>query len=217
MKRSFSFRAVLFDLDGTLCDSLADIGDAVNFVLSRRGFATHSSDAYRRMIGEGVELLIRRALPPSAQDLVAEVVEEYRHRYVEHFADKTVPYPGIPELLDALTERKVPIAVLSNKRDDFTAACMKALFARWPFAVVRGERPGVPRKPDPAAALEIAEKLDVPPAQVAFVGDTRIDMQTACAAGMWAVGVTWGFRDRAELVAHGARAVIEAPHELMGL
>jgi phosphoglycolate phosphatase len=209
------FRAVLFDLDGTLADSLGDIGGAMNEALAARGLLEHPLIAYHQFIGEGVEVLARRAAPLLEEMHVLKLVDEYRERYAARIDSATRPYEGISELLDGLVAAQIPLAVLSNKRDDFTVELVRRRFSRWPFRAVRGERADVPRKPDPAAALEIAATLGVNPADCAFVGDTAIDMKTATAAGMQPVGVLWGFRGREELLAAGAKRLIARPAELL--
>ncbi len=208
-------KAVLFDLDGTLVDSLADIAGSMNRTLVRRGHPPHRVEAYRGFIGEGVEHLVRRALPGASPDELAQVLAAYRADYLEHLFDGSPPYPGIPELLQALRARGVPLAVLSNKAEPATVKLAEGLFPGL-FAQVRGERPGTPKKPDPTAALALAAALGVAPADCAFVGDTAIDMKTARAAGMVPVGVAWGFRPE-ELVPHGAAHVLSHPRELLAL
>jgi phosphoglycolate phosphatase len=209
------FDAVIFDLDGTLADSLGDIGGAMNETLAAHGHPVHPLDAYREFVGDGVEMLARRALPEAKRADITAFVAAYRARYQQRIAQETRPYPGVPEALDALTAKGLKLAVLSNKRDDFTIELVKTLFGKWPFLEVRGERQGVPRKPDPQAALEIAVQLKAPPARCAFVGDTPIDMKTARNAGMHAVGVTWGFRPANELNDAGAHVVLRHPSELV--
>jgi phosphoglycolate phosphatase len=211
------FDAIVFDLDGTLADTLDDIAASMNWALERNAMHPHPPDAYRELVGEGVGRLVERALPLERQDLHAAVLEDLRAHYTEHMLDRTVPYPGIPELLDELERRGLPMAVLSNKPELATRWMVDRLFSRWPFAAVAGQRPGVPHKPDPEAALEIAREIDVAPARILYLGDTRTDMETAVAAGMFGVGALWGFRDRAELVAHGAAAVVEHPREVLPL
>jgi len=216
---------VLFDLDGTLLDTLEDIGRSANEVLEGLKLPGHPMDAYRRFIGDGVANLFRRAIVEgSARDgdeidpgLIARCVEGFRESYGRGWNVATRPYPGIPELLDVLSARTLGLAVLSNKPDAFTRQCVDAYLARWPFSVVFGEREGVPRKPDPAGALEVADRLGVPPEAVLYVGDSSVDMETACRAGMLPVGVAWGFRSPEELRAHGALHIIETPLELLGL
>lgn len=210
-------RAVLFDLDGTLVDTLDDIAEAMNHALAAHGLPGHPPDAYRELVGEGVDRLVERALPPDRAELHEEVTAELRDYYVDHMLDRSEPYPGIPPLLDALAERGVPMAVLSNKPEEATRWMVRSLLGGWPFAAVVGEVEGVPRKPDPRGALDIAASVGVPPPEWLYLGDTRTDMETARAAGMHPVGALWGFRDRDELLAHGARTLIERPAELLGL
>lgn len=211
------FDAILFDLDGTLADTLDDIAASMNWALERNDLAPHPPDAYRTLVGEGVSRLVERALPAGRLDLHATVLEDLRTHYTDHMLDRSRPYDGIPELLDALTERGLPMAVLSNKPELATRWMVDRLFARWRFATVAGERPGVPHKPDPGTALEIARDLDVTPARVLYLGDTRTDMETAVGAGMFGVGALWGFRDRTELEAHGAAAIVAHPRDVLSL
>jgi phosphoglycolate phosphatase len=210
------FAAAIFDLDGTLVDSLADIAAAMNWALAHHGLPTHPEAAYRGFVGEGVRELVRRAAGPGAPDEVrhAALLESYRGYYAEHLLDRTRPFPGMEALLARLARQGVRLGVLSNKSDAFTRQLVEALFPGQAFAAVYGERPGVARKPDPAAALALAVELGASPAACAFVGDTPVDMKTARAAGMHAVGVTWGFRDAAELSAHGAQALARGADEL---
>lgn len=211
------YTAVVFDLDGTLLDTLADIAQAANRVLVQRGLAAHDIDAYRLFVGEGVRVLFERALPPTAcsDELIAACAEDFRQAYAECWNVQTRPYEGIDDLLAALVARGVRLAVLSNKPDEFTQACVREYFARFPFEAVLGQREGVPRKPDPAGAREIAAQLDIAPERMLYVGDTAVDMQTALAAGMFPLGVSWGFRPRSELLAGGAQALIDRPAELL--
>ena len=213
-----AMRAFLFDLDGTLVDSLGDIGGAMNFALAACGFPRHHLADYRRFVGEGVEMLARRAAPasPDAERRRVELIAAYQHRYAEHLFDATVPYPGIAELLAVLRTRDVPLGVLSNKPDEPTRRLCAALFPPGTFACVQGQLPDVPAKPDPGAALALAAQLGVAPAEVAFVGDTAVDMRTAVAAGMRPVGVAWGFRPL-ELRETGAERVVERADELLEL
>ncbi|MFO0892469.1 MAG: HAD-IA family hydrolase [Isosphaeraceae bacterium] len=184
-------RAVLFDLDGTLLDTLEDIARSANEVLEGLNFPRHPADAYRRFIGDGVGNLFHRAIVEgSAGDadlvepaLIARCVDGFRESYGRGWNVATRPYEGIPELLDALAARALGLAVLSNKPDAFTRQCVDEYLSSWPFAVVFGERAGVPRKPDPAAALDVAARLGVPPGAVLYVGDSSVDMETARRAG----------------------------------
>ena len=214
-----TFKAVLFDLDGTLLDTIDDLAEAMNAVLTGQGFPTHDVEAYKYFVGDGIEMLARRALPAEHRNeaTIARTVEGQRREYGKRWANKTRPYDGVPELLDALTARGLAIAVLSNKPDDFTRVVVKKFLPRWEFAAVRGEGDETPKKPDPRGALEIAARLNLQPAEILYVGDTSTDMQTACAAGMYAVGVLWGFRKADELLAGGAKTLIAHPLDLLKL
>jgi phosphoglycolate phosphatase len=212
---SFPFAAVLFDLDGTLIDSLTDIGIAMNRALEELGHASHPLEAYREFVGAGVRVLAERALRGSAEpQRVEAAVAAFRRHYADHLLDHTRPYPGVVELLSALRAQRVSLAVLSNKYEQATTALVDALFTGV-FAEVRGHVDGAPRKPDPTVALAIAARLGVDPARCAFVGDTAIDMQTARNAGMRAIGVRWGFRDDVELLTAGAHSLLNEPAELL--
>lgn len=214
-----NYECVLFDLDGTLLDTLNDIGSSVNRTLANNGFATHPMDSYRLFVGDGVRKLIERSLPPKAREpeTVECCLQEYRSDYSVNWKATTRPYEGVPELLDGLLDRGLKIAVLSNKPDDSTQQCVNELLGNWDFDEVIGADDNLPRKPDPAGAFEIARLLDISPDRFLYVGDTGVDMQTATAAGMYAVGVLWGFRDREELERNGARTLISRPLELMEL
>ncbi len=213
------FRAIVFDLDGTLLDTLADIAHAANAALALEGFPPHPEADYRRFIGDGVAMLFTRALPRDRVDvaLVSRCVTHFDATYGESWNVRTRPYEGIPELLDTLTERKVSLAVLSNKPHEFTRLYGEHYLASWPFVAIYGQREGVPRKPDPAGALEIARRLAVEPGEIVYVGDTGVDMKTARSAGMFPIGVSWGFRPVDELQSSGAAAIIDHPSELLGI
>jgi phosphoglycolate phosphatase len=213
------YRAIIFDLDGTLLDTLDDIANAANSVLAARGFPTHPNADYRAFIGEGVIKLMSRALPKTHQDAatVQACVGAYVREYERTWNALTKPYPGVPEMLDALVIRGVKLAVLSNKPDHFTQRCVGELLARWSFAMVLGASDAFPRKPDPASAIETARRLGVAPAECLYVGDSGVDMQTARAAGIYAVGALWGFRGQEELRNDGAQLLIKMPSEVLDL
>lgn len=212
------FKAAIFDLDGTLLDTLAGIADSMNGALVRMGFPVHDLSAYRFLTGDGVLALITNALPPEArrQETIDRAGELLREEYIKNWAKNTRPYEGVPELLDALAARSVRLSVLSNKMDEFTQQAVDRFLGRWTFEFVLGEGPGFPRKPDPASALHIVSGLGLRPSDVVFLGDTSTDMRTAVGAGLYPVGALWGFRDREELLATGARAVIATPREFLG-
>jgi phosphoglycolate phosphatase len=212
-------KAVLFDLDGTLLDTLEDIADAANKVLAEHNFPPHNTDDYRTFVGEGVTMLMTRAIPyPNKhRDTIEACSKAFQETYKVHWNKKTKPYAGVAGMLDELTARNLPLAVLSNKPDDFTKKCVAELLHKWTFRIVQGARSNIPSKPDPTAALHMADTLGIPPANILYLGDTGTDMQTAVRAGMFPVGALWGFRTREELQSHGAQALIEQPQELLTL
>jgi len=201
-----------------LLDTLNDLADSFNAALTHFGFPTHPIDSYRYFTGQGIVGLTKNALPEEYRDnqTIDKVLQEARSQYSRRWADNTRPYPGIPELLTALVNQGLPKVVLSNKPDHFTQLVVKKLLAEWSFEIIQGEKPPIPKKPDPTAALEIADRLQIPPEKFLYVGDTNTDMWTAEAAGMYPVGVLWGFRPE-ELVESGAKTVIKAPAELLNL
>jgi phosphoglycolate phosphatase len=213
------YHAILFDLDGTLLDTLDDLANSMNSVLEHSGYPGHDREAYRYFVGNGMRNLVKRTLPEAARtdDEIERcfnaMLEEYAHRWDE----KTKPYEGIPELLDSLEEKGLKMAVLSNKSDHFTKLMVAKLLSKWNFSLVYGERSNVPKKPDPAAAHEISNQLKIPEDEFLYLGDTNVDMQTAVAAGMYPVGVLWGFRKADELIKGGARILIPKPSSLLAL
>ena len=211
------FAVAVFDLDGTLLDTLADLADSTNAALAAAGHPPHPIDAYRYFIGNGIENLVRCALPATARDdaSVARAKAAMEAEYSRRWQAKTQPYAGVPELLDALSERQMPMAILSNKPQAFTRLAVDVLLPRWSFHPVCGAQPDVPRKPDPAAALYIAAALGHSPEECLYLGDTDTDMQTATRAGMYALGATWGFRSGDELRRSGARDLLDAPLDLL--
>lgn len=213
------FEAIIFDLDGTLLDTLEDLAEAMNRVLAKRGFAVHPVEAYRSMVGDGVENLVKRSLPSGAcsPKLVVEAKEEMLEEYSRVWFKRTRPYPGVPELLDFLEKKSVPKAVLSNKVQDFTSKMVSSLLSRWSFFPVMGHKEGIPLKPHPKGALEISRILGIEPQRFLFIGDTETDMRTAVAAGMYPVGVRWGFRSEKALRRGGAKVVLKEPMEVIEL
>lgn len=217
MADTLKFRAILFDLDGTLLDTLDDLADSMNAALTKQGFPAHPVEAYRYFVGDGIRELVRRVLPSDKtnHELITANIAFMSEEYEKRWNCKTKPYAGMEAALDELTDLGIRMAVLSNKPDSFTKKMIPALLPRWRFQPVIGARPGVPVKPDPQAALEIAEILQVRPDQILYAGDTAIDMKTANAAGMYAVGVSWGFRTVDELERNGAKRIIHQPGELL--
>lgn len=211
------YQLVIFDLDGTLVNSLKDLANGVNWALHKYGYPTHAEEAYRHMVGDGVQALIRRALPPDAQTSeIFRLVSEENHRWYEaHFADHTRPYDGILSLLDRLEESGVKMAVASNKPDSFTQRVVQSLLPAKKFSVIQGQRNGIPKKPDPAIAISIMEQMKIPADRTLFVGDSNVDVQTAHNAGLSCAGCLWGFRGREELKAAGADWIIDHPLDLL--
>ena len=208
-------KAVFFDLDGTLIDSLEDLAGAVNTVLAGAGYAEHPVDAYKYFIGDGMETLLRRAVPSDIDDSAyLGLVDVLREEYARSWAGKTRLYPGIASMLSGLEEKGIKLAILSNKPHEFALVTVEHFFPDTPFAVVQGSPRGSKAKPDPALALSMARSLGLEPAEVLFMGDSGTDMKTAVAAGMLPVGVLWGFRTAEELTAHGARALLERPEQV---
>jgi len=211
------YKAVIFDLDGTLLDTLEDLAHSMNNVLKRFGYPPHPIEAYRYHVGDGAAILTNRVLPDTHRngETVNKLLAAYLEEYANHWNVYTRPYSGIPGLLRELNYRGIQLAVLSNKPDQFTRRCVSAYFEEIEFACVVGDRPGKKRKPDPEGALEVAHTLNVLPPECLYVGDTAPDLQPAVAAGMKPVGVTWGFRTRDELVQNGAEIILEQPSELL--
>jgi len=211
-------KAIIFDLDGTLLNTLEDLADAVNRILRERGFPTHSLDAYRYFVGDGSEMLVKRALPDSTRDdgvVVRSCLDAFLRDYGQNWMVRTKPYDGVPAMLDALTGCGLKLAILSNKKDAITKKSVKALLSKWTFDAVVGQRDGVPAKPHPGAALEIAGQLRMTPEEFIYLGDSAVDMKTAVAAGMFPVGALWGFRTSEELLAGGAAVLINRPMDLL--
>lgn len=215
---SHKFNAVLFDLDGTLLDTLEDLTDSMNATLAKFGKDPVSMDQSKYFVGDGVEQFVRRAIGGQPdRKTVEDFARAYRAEYAGRWAAKTRPYDGIGDLLETLKARGVKMAVLSNKPDDFTSLTVERFFAPGIFAAVRGAKADIPNKPDPSAAIQITSDLKITPEHFLYVGDTNTDMQTATAAGMYAVGALWGFRTADELLVNGAKVLIEKPAELLKL
>jgi phosphoglycolate phosphatase len=196
IKPAMKIKGIIFDLDGTLVDSLADIGEAMNLVLSRHGLPVHEIRDYAWFVGDGLDLTVARAIPSFMRkdNFVSELLKEFRGFYQTSCLDKTGPYPGIVHMLQALEERGVITAVLSNKSEDFTRHIVQSLFPDNRFRNISGVGPNVPKKPDPTETLRILGSWNIRPEEGLFVGDLPADMETARRAGMRAVGVSWGFR-----------------------
>ena len=214
-----SIRAVLFDLDGTLVDSLADIASCGNEVLGTLGCPTLSEAQFKGYLGHGVANLARKVLPEERRDAATleRFLSAFRELYQTRWNATAHLYEGIPEMLSALELKGVRLAVLSNKKHEFTQLFVSELLAHWRFEAVVGESSEYPIKPHPASALTIADRLGIAPQECLFVGDSEVDVETARRAGMVFVGVEWGFRCRAQLEAAGAERIIRTPLDLLQL
>lgn len=207
--------AVIFDLDGTLLNTLGDLRAATNHALEVRGLPPHSMEEIRQFIGNGIRLLICRAMPEGTPEAeIDAALDDFKAYYAAHIHDRTVPYDGIPQLLTALRKRGIKVAVLSNKIDSASQQLIEYFFPG-KTDVVFGEHVGVPRKPDPTSCRMVMQQLGVQPEQVLYVGDSGTDMQTAKNAGLYAVGVTWGFRSKEVLLKCGADVLVHRPEQIL--
>lgn len=218
-RTSQEYQAVIFDLDGTLINSLYDIADSMNMVLVSHGFPTHDYDQYRLLIGKGLKNLSENAIPEENRndETIGKVFKDMIQVYGQNVVNKTVLYKGIPELLDYLKINGYKVAILSNKAHELTTSIAKSILDKWQIDFIMGSKPEIPRKPDPAGAIICSEELGVNPESILYLGDSGVDMQTATSAGMTAIGVTWGFRSREELIENGAMHIIDTPEQLKDL
>ncbi len=207
------FKAVIFDLDGTLLNTLEDLANSFNYALAFHHFSQHPVSAYRYFIGDGAHTAVERALPPEARDeeTVRLVLKAFTDHYAQNYKNKTLPYDGIPVLLETLKSNNIKMAVLSNKPHDFTVQCVQDYFDGY-FIRVQGVESRFDKKPAPQSTLHILEQFRLPAEQALFVGDTKTDIQTAKNAGLKSAGAVWGFRGREELEQAGADFIIEKPH-----
>lgn len=208
-------KLVIFDLDGTLLNTIYDLGEACNFALRKFGLQQHPIQAYNFMVGNGIRKLIERAHPDSTPELLEELIKEFRAYYDEHCTENTKPYKGVPELLQQLQARDVKIAVASNKYQKAVDKICSHYFPEISFAVLEGEREGRNRKPDPSIIFSILEKCPVPKSEVLYIGDSGVDMEAARRAAIESVGVTWGFRPISELRAAYADHIVNTPAEIL--
>ena len=210
-------KLVIFDLDGTLLNSLEDLADSCNYLLQKYGFPVHPLDSYRYFVGDGIPKLVERVLPEEKrqQDFVEQFFQEMVAYYDIHKADKTMPYFGIVETLETLQQQGTMLAVASNKVNKAMMPLMEHYFPTIKFTAVLGQREGVPVKPHPQIVYDILKIAKVRPEEALYVGDTDVDMDTAHRAGLKAVGALWGYRDRQELTEHQAEYIIAQPMKLL--
>ena len=210
------YKTIIFDLDGTLVDSLTDIAGAANAALDERGYPQHPREDYCHFVGNGLLTLAARIVPDGTPDhLINEIADRFRTVYKGCWANNSRPYPGVMQMLETLSQGALNLAVLSNKPDDFTQLFVDKFFPGKMFGQVMGNRPGVNKKPDPAAVLSIVNFFGSKNGDCLMVGDSGVDMKTGKNAGMTSLGVSWGFRSRKELIESGADLVIDNPSELI--
>ena len=210
-------KTVLFDLDGTLLNTIDDLTDAGNWVCTQHGWPTFSVEQFKHMVGNGIPKLVERFSPAEARtpEQLAATLAQFTARYDAHKEDKTAPYAGMPELLDALNAADIQCAVFSNKADPLCGKIVAHYFGSDRFAAVRGSRPDVPTKPDPTGLYALMAELGADPAATLFVGDSDVDILTGHNAHLPAMGALWGFRVRAELTAAGADALAAVPEDIL--
>lgn len=210
---------VIFDLDGTLLNTIADLANSTNHALKQCGFPTHETDEYPFFVGNGINKLFERALPEAQrnEENVLRVRKEFVPYYDKHNADFSTPYPGIPELLEELQAKGIMLAVASNKYQSATEKLIKHYFPNIRFVAVFGQREGITPKPDPTIVNDILAIAQIAVKEVLYVGDSGVDMQTAINSGVTSCGVTWGFRPRAELEAFNPDYIVDSPKEISGI
>jgi phosphoglycolate phosphatase len=210
------YRAAIFDLDGTLLNTLDDIADSMNGALQRLGLPGWPVEQYRSMVGMGLDQLALRVLPEDRSDAatVSACLAAMRELYAARWAVRTRPYDGIPEMLRALRQAGIRCAVLSNKAHEFVVTMISHFFGDKAFELILGGG-RFPLKPDPSGALHIAASIGLPPGEIVFIGDSDVDMKTAGNAGMFGIGATWGFRTREELLQNGAQFLAETPIDIV--
>lgn len=208
-------KLVIFDLDGTLLNTISDLGKACNYALETMGFATHPVQAYAYMVGNGVRNLMKKAQQDADEETIDILLEHFKKYYNEHCLDTTKPYPGIPELLENLTKRDIAIAVASNKYQEATEKIISGCLPQFNFVAVEGQKEGRNRKPDPSILFSILEKYPVAKKDVIYVGDSGVDIECAKRACVESIGVTWGFRSVAELRKANADYIVTHPGEII--
>lgn len=210
------YYGIIFDLDGTLLNTLDDLAYTVNCVLHEFGFPQYDTDKYRQLVGNGLRSLFEKALPPdTSQQIITKSCERFTELYETTWCRQSAPYRNVNKMLELLKKRHVKLAVLSNKPDRFTQIYMNHFWCNDMFDFGFGQRDEVPKKPDPAGVYDLAERMKLSTSKIAYVGDSSVDMQTGKNSGVFTIGVSWGFRTVEELKAHGADVIIDDPMELL--
>ena len=213
-------KLVIFDLDGTLLNTLDDLADSCNYILQKYDYPTHPVEAYKYFVGDGIRKLIERAIPDEVlhkQELVYSIESDFLAHYRLHKVDKTAPYEGIIPVLNQLQSKNIQIAVASNKIHSEIAPMLTYYFPSIKFAAALGQQEGVPTKPNPNVVYEILAQTKIEKEDVLYVGDTAVDMKTGKSAGIYTIGVLWGFRTEKELLDNGADELIQKPEDLLSL
>lgn len=210
---------VIFDLDGTLLNTIADLAASTNYALSQNDFPTHDTTAYNFFVGNGINKLFERALPEGAktEENIRRIRETFLPYYDKHYTDYSLPYPGITDLLASLRDRGIKLAVASNKYQSATQELVRHFFPKIPFEIVLGQREGIPAKPDPAIVNEVLNHTGIAKEATLYVGDSGVDMQTVLNSGVDGVGVTWGFRPRQEIETFAPKHIVDAPLDILSL
>lgn len=213
------YTGIIFDVDGTLLNTIDDLANSMNSVLKKHGFPEHATEKYKYFVGNGMEKLARRALPAEGinEKMIRLYLEELEDEYSKRWNEFTKPYEGIKELLDNLDALGIQMSVLSNKPHQFTKIVIDKFFGLDRFCFVFGARVSIPKKPDPYSALEISRLSGIPASNYIYLGDSGVDMKTANASGMYAVGAAWGFREDEELLENGAKTIIKSPMEIINI
>jgi phosphoglycolate phosphatase len=214
MDRKMRYKAAIFDLDGTLVDSLTDLADATNYALAMFGQPCRNLQTFRQMVGEGTKTLISRALEPDKQHFLEKVLEKMREKYAKICLNKTKPYKGLPQVIGELAKKSVKLAVLTNKDQKMAERIVNYFFDSY-FDIIAGATASIAVKPDPTQTLQIVDKFKLKPQEAVFIGDSNIDMQTAKTCKMFAVGVSWGLGSIEELKENGADIIIDRSKKLL--
>jgi phosphoglycolate phosphatase len=211
-----NIKSVIFDLDGTLIDSIQDIADCTNRMLKNNGFDTHPLESYVKWIGNGARILIEKAVPTDTESkIIDKLLSDYIELYTVNYNIKTCVYEGLEDVLNFLEKQKLSISIFTNKPHAETQKIAAFYLNKWDFKFIYGQRNNVPKKPDPKVALEIANELNIQPSEIVFIGDSSTDIKTAKAADMIPVGVTWGYGTKESMQDAGCKIFAHNPTELI--